>query len=408
MSPHRVVIVGNGVAGITAARTIKQQNMQTQVTVFTDEPYQYYPRPRLYEVLSGETQPQRICLFSEHYYKTKGIKVCLSKKVTFIDTRQQELTLDDQTKIGYDRLLLANGAYSFVPSILGAQKEGVFTLRCIQDALTIKDYTQNTKNAIVIGGGLLGLEFAYSLAKLGQKVTVVEVFPRLLPRQLDQDGATILKNKIESLGINVVLGVNTQEILGEQKAAGILLDNNQTISGELILVSAGVRPNTELAAKSGIKVNKGVIVDQHMKTSADHVYAAGDNTEHDGTVYGIIPAAIEQATIAANNMTTTQQTAYTGTIPTNTLKIVNINLTSMGTVNPENQNITEIKKTDPTKGVYKKIVIENGKIIGTIIMGTTKGVEEINQLMTQKTDITKYKDTILNDGFDYKQITTLT
>ncbi len=186
------------------------------------------------------------------------------------------------------------------------------------------------------------------------------------------------------------------------------MDNNQTISGELILVSAGVRPNTELAAKSGIKVNKGVIVDQHMKTSADHVYAAGDNTEHDGTVYGIIPAAIEQATIAANNMTTTQQTAYTGTIPTNTLKIVNINLTSMGTVNPENQNITEIKKTDPTKGVYKKIVIENGKIIGTIIMGTTKGVEEINQLMTQKTDITKYKDTILNDGFDYKQITTLT
>ncbi|MFA5365520.1 MAG: FAD-dependent oxidoreductase [Candidatus Bathyarchaeia archaeon] len=408
MSPQSIVIVGNGVAGTTAARTIKQQNPQTKVSVYTDETYQYYPRPRLYEVLSGETQPQRICVFSEEYYKTKGIDVFLNKKVAYIDTKQQELTLDDQTKAAYDKLLLANGAYSFVPPINGSQKEGVFTLRSINDALTIKDYTKNCKEAIVIGGGLLGLEFAYSLIRLGQKVTVVEMFPRLLPRQLDHNGATILKNKIESLGINIVLGVKTQEILGKQKAMGILLDNNQTISGELILVSAGVRPNTELATKSGIKVNKGIIVDSYMKTSADHVYAAGDSTEFEGAVYGIIPAAIEQATIAANNMTTTQQTAYNGTTPTNTLKIVNIDLTSTGTVNPENQNITEIKKTDPTKGIYKKLVIDNGTIIGTIILGTTKGVTTINQLMTQKTDITKYKNTILNDDFDYKKITTLT
>jgi nitrite reductase (NADH) large subunit len=403
-SSLNVVIVGNGVAGVTAARTIKDRNPEAQVSIYTDENHQYYPRPRLYEVLSGEAEPREVHLFSEEWYKKKGINVQLNTKAKSIDTDKKELLLENSSKVNYDRLLLANGGYSFVPPIKGAEKAGVFTLRTIKDALNIKEFTKKTKKVIVIGGGLLGLEVAYSLKKLGQQVDVVELFPRLLPRQLDPDGATILKHRIESHGINIVLGTKTAEILGEKTVSGILLDSGKELSGDLVLFSAGIRANTGLALEAGIKVNRGVVVDGHMRTSAEDVYAAGDVAEFKGTVYGIIPAAVEQATVAAANMLGDEQNVYAGTIPSNTLKIVDVDLTSMGIVNPEEPKYEEIKKTDTQKGIYKKLVLDKGKIVGAILLGDKKGVTSIKNLMTHETDITKYKNSILNDNFDYKKI----
>ncbi|MCW4034477.1 MAG: FAD-dependent oxidoreductase [Candidatus Bathyarchaeota archaeon] len=403
-----IIIVGNGVAGVTAARLIKEKSPKTNVDVYTDEPHNYYPRPRLYEVMSGQAQPQDVYLFSEQWYKTKGINVHLNKKVTEIKTKQKQILLDDQTTAKYDKLLLANGAHPFIPPIKGVETKGVYTLRYMQDALTIKEYAKTTKKAVVIGGGLLGLEFAYCLRKLGQHVTVLEMHQRLLPRQLDQDGATILKSKIESTGINVVLDAKTAEIQGKKTGTEILLDNNQTISGDLVLLSAGIRPNTNLASTSGIKVNKGVIVNNHLQTSANDVYAAGDIAEFESKIYGIIPAAIQQANIAATNMLTTQQINYEGTIPSNTLKIVGIDLTSIGNVNPDDKKLEELKKADPKKGIYKKLVLDNGVIVGAIFLGTTKGVTSITNLINQKTDITKYKKTILDEDFDYKKVASLT
>lgn len=404
-SSLKVVIVGNGVAGITAARNIKDQNSDALVSVYTNENHQYYPRPRLYQVLSGEAKPQELYLFSEEWYKKRGINVQLNTKASSIDIARKELLLENGTKVKYNKLLLANGGHSFVPPIKGAEKTGLFTLRTMRDALNIKEYTRKTKKVIVIGGGLLGLEIAYSLKKLSQQVVVVELFPRLLPRQLDLDGATILKNRIESYGINFVLGAKTVEILGKQTVSGILLDSGETISGDLILISAGIRSNTGLAQEAGIKLNRGIIVDEHMRTSANDVYAAGDVAEFNGRVYGIIPAALEQAKVAAANMLGNEQSVYTGTIPSNTLKIVDIDLTSMGIVNPEEpKKYEEIKKTDNKKGVYKKLVLDKGKIVGAILLGDTKGIISIKKLMTQKTDITKYKNSILNDNFDYKKI----
>jgi nitrite reductase (NADH) large subunit len=303
---------------------------------------------------------------------------------------------------------LANGGRSFVPPIKGVEKTGVFTLRTINDALSINEFTKKTKRATVIGGGLLGLEFASSLRKLGQQVTVVELFPRLLPRQLDPDGAAILKNRIESRGIDIVLGVKTVEILGRETVSGILLDSGETISGDIVLVSAGMRSNTELALETGIKVNRGVVVDGHLRTSADDVYAVGDVAEFEGTVYGIIPAALEQARIAATNILGEEHGVYTGTIPSNTLRIVDVDLTSLGLVNPEEPKYDEIKKIDEKKGVYKKLVLDKGKIVGAILLGDKKGVISIKRLMAQETDITNHKDSILNDDFDYKKVTSLT
>jgi len=399
-----VVIVGSGVAGVTAARTIRENDPKAKISVYTDENRLYYPRPRLFEVLSGEAKPQEIYMFSWQWYEKRGIKVHLNKKVLDIETAKKELLLEDRSRVNYDKLLLANGAHPFVPPIRGVEKTGVFTLRSIKDALTIKEYAKKTRKVIIIGGGLLGLEFAASLRKLGQQVEVVEIFPRLLPRQLDQDGATILKDRIETRGINIVLGVRTEEILGEKTVSGILLDNGKELSGNLVLVSAGVRSNTDLAVEAGIKVDRGVAVDQYLQTSVNDVYAAGDVAEFEGRVYGIIPAAMEQAKIAAMNMLEKETQAYKGTVPSNTLKIVGIDLTSLGLVNPEGPRYEEIKKVDREKGVYKKIVLEQGKIVGAIILGDRKGVTSIKKLMDQKIDVTKYKDFLLEDDFDYRKI----
>ena len=172
------------------------------------------------------------------------------------------------------------------------------------------------------------------------------------------------------------------------------------------MISAGVRSNKYLAVEAGIKVEKGVVVDQYLQTSVNDVYAAGDVAESEGRVYGIIPAAMEQAKIAAVNMLEKEKQVYEGTIPSNTLKIVGIDLTSMGLVNPEGPQYEEIKKIDKEKGVYKKIVLEQGKIVGAIILGDRKGVTSIKKLMDQEIDVTKYKDFLLEDGFDYRKIFT--
>jgi nitrite reductase (NADH) large subunit len=402
-----IIIVGNGVAGITAARIIKEKDPKVKVSIYTEESHHYYPRPRLYDVLSGKSEPKDIYIFSGEWYSKKGIKVHLNTKALRVDTEKKELVLENKLKVNFDKLLLANGAHSFVPPIKGTEKKGVFTLRSIKDALTIKEYTKNTQKSIIIGGGLLGLEFASSLQKLGQKVTVLEMAPWLLSKQLDRDGSTFLKKQLSSQDIHFILGTKAVEILGNKTVSAIMLDNGQEITEDLVLISAGVRPNLRLASNSSIKINLGVLVDSYMRTNADDVYAAGDVTEFKGKLYGIIPAALDQAKIAAVNMLDKEQKKYKATIPSTTIKIVGINLTSMGIVNPNEPKYEEIKKVDLEKGIYEKLLLEEGKIVGAILLGDRKKVLAIKKLMAKETDITKYKKSIINNDFNYTKITNL-
>ena len=401
----RIVIIGCGVAGVTAAKVIKQNAPETEVTVYTDENYLYYPRPRLYEILSEEKEPQEIYSYAKEWYDQLGIKVQLRKKVLSLNAASRELTLEGGLKTSYDRLLLANGARAFVPPVKGVEKRGSFTLRTVEDAVAIRQYAKKGKKAIVIGGGLLGLEFAACLRKFGQQVEVVEIRPRLLPMQLDQDGSTILEDALRVLGVDTVLGVKTNEVLGKDAVAGVSLDNGKEISGELVLISAGIKPNIKLAEDAGIKANRGVVVDEYMRTSTSDVYAAGDVLEFHGQVYGIIPPAIEQANIASANMLGGEKSVYEGTMPSNTLKIASISLTSMGLVNPEGSHYEEIKRIDRQKGVYKKIVLDQGKIVGVILLGDRRNASALMRLMQRETEVTKYKNHLLEDDFDYRQVT---
>ena len=399
-------IIGCGVAGVTAAKALKQSAPETEVTIYTDENHLYYPRPRLYEILSGEKEPQEIYAYTQEWYNKLGINVQLGRKILSINATSKELTLEGALKTSYDKLLLANGAHAFVPPIKGVEKRGSFTLRTVEDAVAIRQYAKKVKRAIVIGGGLLGLEFAACLKKLGQQVEVVEIRPTLLPMQLDQEGSSILEHDLRELGVNATLGVRTTEILGKEAVSGVSLDNGKEILGDLVLISAGVKPNIQLAADAGITSKRGVVVDEYMRTSADDVYAAGDVLEFQGQVYGIIPPAIRQANIASTNMLGGEKSVYTSAIPSTTLKIASISLTSMGLVNPEGSRYEEIKKIDKQEGIYKKIVLDDqGKIVGVILLGDRKGTSTLMRLMQQEADVTKYKDRLLEDDFDYRQVT---
>ena len=396
-----IVLIVNGIAGITAARTLRENNPKISISIYTTEDHMYYPRPRLYELLSGEAKPNEIYAFSHKWYKNRDFQIHLNNGVVKIHTSRKELLLEDHSKVHYDKLLLANGAHPFIPPINGIDKKGIFTLRSIKNVLAIKEYATSVRTVIIIGGGLLGLEFAVALRKLGLQVKIVEISPRLLPRQLDHDGSKILKELIEAYGIKIYLGVKTTEILGKKEVSGILLDNGKVLSCNFLLISAGIRANIDLALKAGINVNRGVIVDKYMQTSVNDVYAAGDVAEFEGRIYGIIPAAINQGKIAAMNMLGNNKYIYKGTIPSTLLKIVGIDLMSMGITNLEGSQYEEIKKIDKERGIYKKIVLNQEKIIGAIILGDKKDLTSIRRLINQELDVSKYKELLLEDNFDY-------
>ena len=244
---------------------------------------------------------------------------------------------------------------------------------------------------VLIGGGLLGLEAGNALRKLGKKIMVVEFFPRLLPRQLDVDGAKRLQGIMERLGFSFRLGAKTEEIMGDDRVSGVLLEGGESLSSRMVIVSAGVRPNLELAEPLGLDHEKGIKVDEYLGTSQSDIYAAGDVAEFRGMPYGIWPAAMDQGKIAGVNMAGGDMT-YDGTTMANTLKVVGVDLASAGNIDAENKLESRVVTDDK---VYKKIVIENDQIVGCIMLGDTKGFNKITKMMSEKKDVSQIKDQIL-------------
>ncbi len=398
----KIVIIGFSLASFTAIRHILSNAPGTEIEVFTDEEYAYYPRPRLYGVLSGESLPDKIVMYPVKWYEDNGVKVHLGASVKSINSKNNEISLQNGEKVHYDKLLLANGAYSFVPSLKGIDKKGVFALRTIDDALAIKEYAQNKKNSVVIGGGLLGLEISAALKKLGLNVTILEFAPWLLPRQIDSEGSDVLIGEFEKMGLEIKCGVQTDEIIGDSEVAGVKIKGGETIPAELVICATGIRSNIELPKKVGINVNRGVIVDEHLRTNIDNIYAAGDIAEHNGRVYGIIPATTEQAQIAAANMIG-KETVYNGTVAMNSLKIVGIDLTSIGLVNPETKEYEQIREVNADKCQYKKIVLKDGKVLGSIIIGERKSIKPMTDIIKEGVNVEKVKHELLKEDFDLKK-----
>jgi len=395
----RFVIVGNGVAGVTAARELSRDGSGNSVEIYAREPYHYYPRPRLQEYLADRIALDELYFRPTEWYEKSGITVHLGRTVTELDPEGSRITLDGGEEVGYDRILLATGGRPFVPPIPGADKEGVFSYRTLDDVKVIKEKARSSESAVVIGGGLLGLEAAKALSALGVRVTVLEMFPYLLPRQLDSQGGQILKSLIEETGVEVKVGAATEAIVGEESVSGVRLKDGSEIGAGLIVVSAGIRSNISLAKDAGLGVNRGVLVDEHLQTTAVNVYAAGDAAEFEGRVYGIVPAAVEQARAAAHNMLG-EDVVYEGTMPSSTLKVVGIDCASIGLVHPEGDGYQELRST--VDRTYTKLVLEGGRLVGAILLGDTADVAPISRLVRKKADVSGYVDRLLSTDFDWR------
>lgn len=400
MTQH--IIIGNGIAANTAAETIRKSDAQSAITMFTKEKVPFYYTPALPEFLSGDKDLNGITLHNEQWYNNNGIELHLNTEIQAIDPPKKSVLTKNGKTFHYDRLLLAAGGYSFIPPIKGSNNAGVFGLRTFSDAEKIRTKAAVSKDLVLIGGGLLGLEAGNGLRKAGLRVTVIEFFPRLLPRQMDAAGAAILQKQMESMGFSFRLGAKTQEIIQQNGRLCVCLEGGEKLETDMVLISAGVRPELGLAKAAGLPIDKAVKVDDHMKTDIEDIYAAGDVIEHRGMFYGIWPAAMEQGRIAGIAMTGGSET-YGGTVPANTLKVVGISLTAAGDIDADGKHAS-IVVADEKKAIYRKLVTADNSIIGAILFGDITGSAEIMNAIKTKKDIAPFKGNLTKPGFDFSKL----
>ena len=396
------LIIGNGVAGNSAAETVRRIDPAGKILMFSKEKDYFYYTPALPEYLGGEKQVKDFTLHDALWYEKNRIDLHLQTEIVQIDSQKKIAFTSKGAKFSYDQLLLACGGKSFVPPIPGSTSPGVFTLRTVEDADAIRKKLQGARETVVIGGGLLGLEAGNGLRKAGLEVSVVEFFPRLLPRQTDVAGAALLQRQMEEMGFRFHLGAKTQEIVSAQDGLRVVLEGGPELPAQLVLISAGVRPELTLAKALNLTVDKGIKVDDHMYTGLKGVYAAGDLIEHRGRFYGIWPASMEQGRVAGANMAGQERT-YAGTVPSNSLKVVGIDLLAAGDLDAEGKMESVVVK-DEARKIYRKLVLKDHCIVGVMLLGDTRGKEEIQRAIQSKKDISPWEKELSSGKFDFSKL----
>jgi len=400
------VILGGGVAGVTAARTLMGQVSEGDaIHVLSAESYPYYPRPLLWRFIAGSMEQEDLYFQPLSWYEEKGIRFHLGTEVTAIDKTGHRLKLEDGSEMTYDRLLLATGARPFVPPVEGTDKEGVFALRTLEDALAIKAYAEKASQAVVVGGGLLGLETARALSEAGLKAQVIEIADYLLPRQLDREGAQVLRVLLEDQGLQIFTGAVVEAIAGDGRAEWVRIEDGRVIEGQLILFSTGIRCRAKLAKEAGLDVNRGAVVDDQMRTSAEDIFAAGDIAEYEGRIHGIIPPAMDQAGVAAANMIEPGSERYEGTLPTTTLEVAGARVTSLGEYEPREVKLHQsVRHTDKERGLYRKFVLREGRLVGAIVLNDPQRAALARLLIDREVEISQAAERLVEDDFDLKSL----
>jgi nitrite reductase (NADH) large subunit len=389
-SIRHVVVIGNGIAGVTAADHVRRRHPDCELDLVARERYHLYNRMAITRLIYGRSAMQSLFLMDEPWYEKHRITTWLNTQVLSIDREQRRIQLGTGESLPYDRLILTAGSSNFVPPIVGFGAAGSFVLREAEDAMRIRAFVQERRcrRALVAGGGLLGLEAAYALKKLGLHVTVLEINDRLLNRQLDDRAARMLLRYLEGLGLEVVLGAHTASVESEDgHVAGVVLADGTRIDGDLFLVSAGIAPNVDLAREAGLEVGRGVIVDDRMRTSDPSIFAAGDIAEAGGAVAGLWPTAVEQAQVAAANATGADH-VYAGTLPVTMLKVTGVELTSIGRFEPDGPGEEVIALEDTAESRYRKLVIADGTLVGAILLGYAAEAPGIVKAVKEGTDLT--------------------
>lgn len=394
MSKIDYLIIGNGIAGLSAAREIRKTDKTSRITMVGREEYPTYYRVKLSKYLSEDFSEDDILVGKEDWYEENQVDLILRKVVDGINPEEQEVLLDDGSVLEYGKLLIATGSRPFVPPITGKFKEGFFTLRTLKDLNYIKDYLKDKDKVTVLGGGLLGLELASSLKKMGKEVSIIELADHLLSKQLNQDLSIKLKELLEEEGFKIYTSSRITDLLGEGYVDGLILNDKDRIETGAVIASVGVIPNLELLEGSNIKTNRGLIVNQRLETSAKNIYGAGDVIEYKGKGYGLWTVANDQGRLAARSMMGEEVDYEEPTLFTS-LKIDGVEVFSIGDV----LNYDEVlEETINEKGIYNKVFIKDSKLVGGILFGDLKK----QNLIRKSVMAGESKEEFLKNNKDFK------
>jgi nitrite reductase (NADH) large subunit len=369
-----MIVVGTGMAGAKVVEEVTERAPDRfSIRMFGAEPHGTYNRILLSSVLGGFAEPERLWLNPLDWYEERGVRVHSGVKAETID-RKERVVVGGGGKVAepYDYLVFATGSRPFVPPMEGTKQQGVFVFRTIDDCGAISAYAQDCDRAVVIGGGLLGLEAARGLLSHGLEVTVVEVAPHLMIQQLDPTGGTLLKRKLESMSVRIRLETVTTHILGDGKVTGLRFKDGSTIDTEMVVISCGIRPNADEAKAAGLAVEKAIVVDDQLRTSDPDIFAVGECAQHRGRLYGLVDPVYEQARVLADVITGAKPHAvYEGSRLATQLKVMGVDLMAMGEVNGATPECEVVSHLDPSRGVYKKLVVRDNQLVGAILLGET-------------------------------------
>ncbi|NOY73311.1 MAG: NAD(P)/FAD-dependent oxidoreductase [Gammaproteobacteria bacterium] len=392
---EKLVLVGNGMAGVrTLEELLKLAPDTYDITVFGNEPYGNYNRILLSPVLAREKTIDDIMLNDISWYEDNNITLHTGKEITQIDRINRKVIAADGTTAAYDRLLLATGSHPFIIPIPGKNLNGVITFRDIHDVEAMLEAAGQYKNAVVIGGGLLGLEAAYGLRTQGMDVTVVHLLDSLMERQLDKPAAALLKHQLQEKGLNFKMEAQTESILGAERVTGVRFKGGEEIDADLVVMAVGIRPNIELAKASGIHCERGVVINDTMQTYDPRIYAVGECVQHRNETYGLVAPLFEMGKVCANHLANLGYARYEGSTPSTKLKVTGIDLFSAGNFNGDDST-EEIIVQDQSRGIYKKVVIKDDKIAGAVLYGDTVDGSWYFQMMKDNTDISEIRDQLM-------------
>lgn len=390
---NNIVVVGSGISAITAIKTIRSIDKTSRIHLLGEEKFYPYYRLKLSKSLLKALDETSLMIQKKDWYDENNINIYKEAKVKKVDTKNSYVVLENGEKIYYKKLLLANGAKNRRLNINGVDKVGVMNLRTLEDAMNIENTVKNMDCVLQLGGGILGLEMAYVLSRLGKKVILAEISKTIMPKNLDENASRILIKILKDNNIDIHMNTAISEILGDEKVKGVKTKSGATLHCDGVIYSVGAQPNIDILEDSGIETNIGIVVNNKMETNIEDIYASGDVAEFDGKLYGLWNIAMNKGKIAGYNMAG-QEELYQQAVPITTLNAFDTSLFSMGIID-ESKATNIIMEKDEDNNIYNKIIIRDNKVIGAIIIGDIKITPILKSAIENKKNI---------DGVDLNKV----
>ncbi|WP_173917409.1 nitrite reductase large subunit NirB [Halobacillus sp. Marseille-Q1614] len=403
MNKQRLVVIGNGMAGVRVVENILRENPSAyEIIVIGSEPRPGYSRLMLSTVLQGGTSIDDITIHPSSWYRQSGVNLITGETVVKVDASQKAVLTDQHRKVHYDKLIFATGSSPFMLPLKGAKKKGVIAFRTIEDCESILTAAREYKKAVVIGGGLLGLEAARGLLNIGMEVDVVHISSHIMNRQLDEKASIMLQRQLEEQGMNFLLNKASEKILGRSRVEGVRFKDGSVAEADLVVMAVGIKPRISLAEAAGLETNHGIIVNDYLETSCRDIYAVGECAEHNGRVYGLVQPLYEQGEILAKHLCGIATDGYQGSLLYTQLKISGVEVFSIGQFEPNDDETKSIEYHNEEISVYKKVLFKGNKAVGAVLVGTTEPSQLIKEAVIKRKVLASKDKALLLENPDPK------